>query len=239
MGIKIINLVGHKFGRLMVIKMAEPHIFPNGDKSVQWLCQCDCGKEIIVIGDSLKSGNTASCGCYRNEKTRETHFINLEGQRFGKLLVIKLSHINKKGSFWKCLCDCGNENIIKSGNLRNGHTKSCGCQKESLIATNLKQYFIENYNAITEYKILKNPKTGYHLSYDIFIPIQNIFIEINGIQHYINDGYFGRTNDSFDKSKKRDEIKKKYARQNGIYIEIDLRKIKTVEDAIEYIEKRI
>ena len=28
-----------------------------------WLCQCDCGKEVIVRGASLTTGNTKSCGC--------------------------------------------------------------------------------------------------------------------------------------------------------------------------------
>ena len=34
-------------------------------------------------------------------------------------------------------------------------------------------------------------------------------------------------------------MKKKFAKKNGIYIEIDLRKVKTVEKAIEKIERRI
>ena len=37
----------------------------------QWLCKCDCGKEIIVRSDNLKSGKTKSCGCYHRDKIRE------------------------------------------------------------------------------------------------------------------------------------------------------------------------
>ena len=34
-------------------------------------------------------------------------------------------------------------------------------------------------------------------------------------------------------------MKKKFAKKNGVYIEINLMKIKTVEEAIEHIENKI
>ena len=33
----------------------------------KWLCQCECGNMIIVASNSLKTGNTCSCGCYQVE----------------------------------------------------------------------------------------------------------------------------------------------------------------------------
>lgn len=58
--------------------------------------------------------------------------IDLTGQKFGKLTVIKRSgtHITPSGQhkpLWLCKCDCGNEVFVTSGDLKNGHTKSCGC----------------------------------------------------------------------------------------------------------------
>ena len=54
--------------------------------------------------------------------------IDLVGQRFGKLLVLERAENSIKGEAqWLCKCDCGNECIITSGNLRYGHTQSCGC----------------------------------------------------------------------------------------------------------------
>lgn len=35
---------------------------------------------------------------------------------------------------WLCRCDCGNQCIVQDGNLKNGHTKSCGCVR---VNTNL------------------------------------------------------------------------------------------------------
>lgn len=37
------DLTGKKFGRLIVLNRADDYISPNGNKFVQWLCQCDCG----------------------------------------------------------------------------------------------------------------------------------------------------------------------------------------------------
>jgi hypothetical protein len=53
---------------------------------------------------------------------------DLTGQRFGRLTVISFNGIgNRRKSMWNCLCDCGNEKVVPLGNLKNGHTKSCGC----------------------------------------------------------------------------------------------------------------
>lgn len=57
---------------------------------------------------------------------------NLAGQRFGKLTVIRRVANDKQGhSQWECQCDCGNVHVVKAGYLKNGHTKSCGCWKQT------------------------------------------------------------------------------------------------------------
>lgn len=64
---KFIDLTGQRFGMLTVIRRGENHISPTNPKKpyVQWYCDCDCGnKDILIRGDSLKTGNTKSCGCY-------------------------------------------------------------------------------------------------------------------------------------------------------------------------------
>jgi len=53
--------------------------------------------------------------------------INIEGVRFGRLIV-KEHH--KNGTYkgmWECVCDCGKVVHLRSGGLRSGNTKSCGC----------------------------------------------------------------------------------------------------------------
>lgn len=61
-------MTGELFGRLTVIS----HSHKNKVKSY-WNCQCSCGKTTVVDTYSLKSGNTKSCGCLRQEKLNEEH----------------------------------------------------------------------------------------------------------------------------------------------------------------------
>jgi hypothetical protein len=59
------DLTGRRFGRLTVTARA---VNSNTGKH-RWFCECDCGKEVVVFGGALRSGNTQSCGCFRREKS--------------------------------------------------------------------------------------------------------------------------------------------------------------------------
>lgn len=54
-------------------------------------------------------------------------FIDITGQRFGRLIAKEYVKTEKKGSYWLCVCDCGNQKLVKVSKLRSGHTQSCGC----------------------------------------------------------------------------------------------------------------
>ena len=55
-------------------------------------------------------------------------YIDLTGQKFGRLIVKEFVGINKwKKACWLCICDCGNILEVCSNALRMGKTKSCGC----------------------------------------------------------------------------------------------------------------
>lgn len=58
------DITGQRFGRLVALG-------PIGryrEKTIVWLCQCDCGDRISVDGVSLRGGNTQSCGCLCRER---------------------------------------------------------------------------------------------------------------------------------------------------------------------------
>ena len=62
--------------------------------------------------------------------------LNLAGQRFGMLLVIKeYGSINKRVA-WVCKCDCGNEKIVLGCELKRGQYKSCGCNQTPIKVKN-------------------------------------------------------------------------------------------------------
>ena len=54
------NLVGQRFGKLVVVAMLEER---NKHGRIVYKCLCDCGNEVDVIGNSLTTYHTLSCGC--------------------------------------------------------------------------------------------------------------------------------------------------------------------------------
>jgi hypothetical protein len=58
---------------------------------------------------------------------------DLVGMMFGKLTVLRFSHIAKNRAYWACRCECGKEKIKCGHDLLAGHTKSCGCLKRETM----------------------------------------------------------------------------------------------------------
>lgn len=54
-------------------------------------------------------------------------FIDLTGERFGRLVVIKRVENKNNRVMWLCKCDCGKYSQVNSYLLRSGKTTSCGC----------------------------------------------------------------------------------------------------------------
>jgi len=65
-----IDLTGQKFGRLTVVERVDN----ANDGHARWLCQCDCGKRVIIPGYCLTNHNTKSCGCLHREITRQINY---------------------------------------------------------------------------------------------------------------------------------------------------------------------
>ena len=58
------NLIGKKYGRLLVIEKTEK----RSKRSIVWKCQCDCGNFCYVSSRALNYGTVKSCGCLKKEK---------------------------------------------------------------------------------------------------------------------------------------------------------------------------
>jgi hypothetical protein len=58
--------------------------------------------------------------------------LDLAGQRFGLLSVVERAGKRGSQALWRCKCDCGAECTKTLGNLRSGHTKSCGCLRSTV-----------------------------------------------------------------------------------------------------------
>ena len=112
------NLTGRKYGKLTAIERAGTNEYGRA----LWKCSCECGGEKIVDGLSLQRGDCKSCGCIRPNHGVRGKFVDLTGQKFGKLTVV-----GRVKSMWLCQCECGRQCEVRSDALKTGNTKSCGC----------------------------------------------------------------------------------------------------------------
>lgn len=54
------NFIGQRFGKLLVLEY-NGNVNSHGEKL--YLCQCDCGNQVVVASGKLSNGDTRSCGC--------------------------------------------------------------------------------------------------------------------------------------------------------------------------------
>jgi hypothetical protein len=67
-------------------------------------------------------------------------FIDLTGNRFGRLIAVSRAKSGSDGARWNCLCDCGRECVVRASKLRSGHTRSCGCLFRDGLSTQNKTH---------------------------------------------------------------------------------------------------
>lgn len=121
------DLIGQRFGKLVVIERAEN----TKECRAQWLCKCDCGKTKIIKGKYLLNGDTKSCGCIKHAEPKIKKIT--VGMKIGRLTVIKKTKKTVKGlPQWLCQCDCGKQIVIPETSLKNERVKSCGCSRKAL-----------------------------------------------------------------------------------------------------------
>lgn len=207
------DITGQRFGYCVAIERLS-----NG----KWLCLCDCGKTFSATLSHLKSGHTKSCGCYRENNRSRIRFIDLTGQKFGELTVIKYLgrfeantgyHVTK----WLCLCSCGSYVIVTSRELRSGDTKSCGCigasYREKCIRNWLKEH---NVSFVTEYTF-DDLKLVHRLRFDFAIMKEGKLIgliEHQGRQHF--EEYSKTTKMGKQQRDVTDQMKVDYCKEHNI-----------------------
>lgn len=57
------DLVGQRFGRLVVIGFAGVRLNAQGKPRGYWRCRCDCGNLCEALSSTLQIGKKKSCGC--------------------------------------------------------------------------------------------------------------------------------------------------------------------------------
>ena len=132
---KFTNLAGQRFGRWLVIERAKN---TSGYK-VKWLCKCDCGNYKTITTDSLKSGNSRSCGCLAQELRAEKSGVLIKCEFCGKSFKVSPSRVVKikycssecfdKTREKKCvkkICErCGKIFYVSSSTDKKGKVRFC------------------------------------------------------------------------------------------------------------------
>lgn len=153
------NLIGKRFGKLVVLKKSENRRRGH----YLWICQCDCGNICEKPTGELNAGTATSCGCSWRQPA--VH----EGDRFGRLTAIRPTEKRSaKAIIWECLCDCGKTVLVRTTSLTSGHTTSCGCVKQELdeekdfreILTYTDNTCIEFAKGISKPRSTTSPDTG-------------------------------------------------------------------------------
>ena len=84
-------------------------------------------------------------------------FIDLTGQRFGRLVVERRIDNDKNGGTrWVCTCDCGKVSVCLFNNIREGRSKSCGCLNKEVAA---KTHTTHGMSRTREYVTWRSMKT--------------------------------------------------------------------------------
>ena len=215
---KIIDERGKKYNFLTVIDRAQN----DASGRAQWLCQCDCGKMVIIKGSSLRGGKTKSCGCYQKLRTSEASTKNLIGQTIGNFTVLEsiMGTKHKERHKWRCRCNlCGNEEAyIQTANLRT--QESCGCLIESKGSRKIQDILIQNNIPFIQEKRfsdLRFEDTGRQARFDFYVNDEYI-IEYDGRQHFIQGNGVYDNEEKFMRTQEHDRIKNEYCAQHNIPI---------------------
>ena len=141
------DITGQKFGRLTAIELVE-----TKGNIPYWLCKCDCGNDVKVSVYSLIKGGTKSCGCLRHKPAYNA--LDLTGHKFGLLTAVqRIPNYNSKGTYYRCECECGRTDVfVASGNLRSGHTVSCGTHNHKRIEYKIIKDLDDNENNYLVYR---------------------------------------------------------------------------------------
>jgi len=187
------KLIGKTFGRWSVLERDK-----KSEDRAKWICKCSCDLKTIrsVREENLVSGISQSCGCLNREISIQSAH-NPINEIFGRLKVIGCHGRGDKGvMFWDCLCECGNNTIVNYGNLKSGHTMSCGCLKKEII----------NLHGFNTYEIVKDIVKCHTNNKKEFIIDLIDFDRINKYYWYITEKGYPCTNNIKDGDKKYKQI---------------------------------
>lgn len=153
------NLVGKKFGRLLVMYQTEDYIFPsNGKHAARWHCKCDCGNECDKLGTQLMNNKTHSCGCLTVDINRD---INKKYNRYDLSKTYGIGYTENNEEFY---FDLDDYDKIKNycWCILDGYVVSKGNIRMHRIVMNCVDEEVDHINHKTNDNRKKNLRVGTH-----------------------------------------------------------------------------
>lgn len=126
-----VDLTGQTFGRLTALRRVPPP--PNvkfGNRNAYWECRCECGSVKVIAARVIKSGHTASCGCFHSERSAETarELFSVHGYS-------RPGNVAPEYSVWRSMiARCENENDRGYANYGGRGIKVCKRWRTSFTA---------------------------------------------------------------------------------------------------------
>jgi len=94
---------------------------------------------------------------------KQTNRLDLVGQKFGHLSVLRFNEVRGNYTYWDCKCDCGNLKTVKGTDLKNNTITSCGCIRKkyaSKTETWETRAIGEKFNQLTVIEYIGKNKGG-------------------------------------------------------------------------------
>ena len=127
------DLTGKRFGKFLVLRQdLKQVVYPSGRKQYRWICRCDCGNEVSILGLHLPNGHSTQCRkckdiAHRKENSAlrcSFYCAKSRAKRDGKIFTLKYSETEElfKQQNGKCAIS-GVELIVAKTILE--HKKGC------------------------------------------------------------------------------------------------------------------
>lgn len=129
---RIKDETGNRYGRLYVVKYCGK----DNSYAAQFLCKCDCGKDVIATGSNLRKGHTKSCGCFQKDIARKNIKRYVSGDDF--VPPSNKKHGHRKDRIYKEWClikqRCYNRNRDHSDRYYYRGITMCDEWKDSFVS---------------------------------------------------------------------------------------------------------
>lgn len=167
MGKERVNVIGKRFGRLVVLS----HSHDIGYRKY-FLCQCDCGKKVTVLKQNLTCGRQISCGCLKTERIVNLNKLPAGYARLGRIYnaMKKRCYDPSSNRYYRYgargirICDewLSDINAFREWAVNNGYKDGLTIDRIDVDA----DYSPENCRWITKEEQLQNTSRSVHIEFN-------------------------------------------------------------------------